>query len=182
MRLDRSGTPDHRDESLPSMPVWDGGLFSEPFPFRIFLFRKDTTALNGLLGWLDMWHSGLLTRTLAPFFRAEKQFPESFLLFTATPPLHHGFLLLPIDGFSDGQLAETLLRITRQMKLEIAVIDVAMLSNDTLLELESIAKENRLPGESLRIFLSDPSDFPASCLTRTAGTMKGLQPPVPIFP
>lgn len=159
----------------PSMPVWDGSLFSEPFPFRIFLFRQDADALNGLLGWLDIWNSGLLTRSLSPFFRKEKSFPESFLLFPAAPPFHHGFLLLPIDQIPKGQLARTIIRIGSGLKIGSAVIDTVGLSPEILMEMESIPDLMDPDGEPFRLYLSDPSDFPASCLIRTSDGTKGLR-------
>ncbi len=174
MKWPGAGAPPRHEAPFSSMPVWDGNLFSEPFPFRIFLFRQDMTALNGLLGWLDMWHSGLLTRTLGPFFRKEKAFPESFLLVPAMHPLHHGFLLLPADKFPKGKLAESIVRIVQQLGVGTAVIDVSTVSNDILLDLESIA-DHLASGEAVRIFLSDPSDFPASCLSRASDGMKGLR-------
>ncbi|MHB1285434.1 MAG: hypothetical protein ACYCYP_02540 [Leptospirales bacterium] len=175
MKWPGPGAPARDEAPFSSMPVWDGNLFSEPFPFRIFLFRQDMTSLNGLLGWLDMWHSGLLTRTLAPFFRKEKTFPESFLLVPAMQPLHHGFLMLPVDAFPKGQLAESIVRIVRQLGVGTAVIDVSTVSNDTALELEAIADNPIMSGETVRIFVSDPSDFPASCLSRASEGMKGLR-------
>ncbi|MHB8422558.1 MAG: hypothetical protein ACYC9S_05020 [Leptospirales bacterium] len=155
-----------KTEGSPSMPVWEGNLFSEPFPFRIFLFRQDISTLNGLLGWLDMWHSGYLTRTLSPFFRKEKTFPESFLLFPSIPPFHQGFLLMPVDVIPKGQLSRTIVRIVGGLKIRTVVVDVSGLSSELLMELESILDEMDPDRDPYRIYLSDPSDFPASCRIR----------------
>jgi hypothetical protein len=145
-----------------SLPVWEGELFGEPNPLRIYFLDCTRSVLNGILGWLDLWHSGLLTRSLKTFYRSGTDFPESFLFFPSRPPLSNGFLVVPYWPLRTAGLSGKLQEIVSNLKCERVIIDGTTLTDELSKEIGKLkAGQGGIP-----FHISDPSDIPASCLVR----------------
>ena len=163
---------------LPSLPPGEGDLFDVDPLFRIFLIDRKLKTLNGILGWVDLWYSGILTRALSPFLRGEKTRPDSLLFVPAEPPLHKGFLLVHRESL--GETPKIALQ-TMMINLGIdrAVLDGTLLSRDISPEAGAEAEITGLEREKSLIFLSDPGDLPSSCILRTSATAGGIRLPSP---
>jgi hypothetical protein len=163
---------------LPSLPPGEGDLFDVNPHFRIFLIDRTIKTLNGILGWVDLWYSGMLTRALAPFLRGEKTTPDSLLFFPVEPPLHKGFLLVHRESL--GETPKIALQ-TMMVNLGVdrAVLDGTLLSCDISPEECADSESIRQDKEKSLIFLSDPGDLPSSCILRTSTTAGGIRLPSP---
>lgn len=163
---------------LPSLPPGEGDLFDVNPLFRIFLIDRKLKTLNGILGWVDLWYSGMLTRAIAPFLRGEKTSPDSLLFVPADPPLHKGFLLVHRESL--GETPKIALQ-TMMVNLGVdrAVLDGTLLSRDISPETCADSESTGQDKEESLIFLSDPSDLPASCILRTPTTSGGIRLPLP---
>ncbi len=162
MKPDDSISAATRDQPADSLPVWEGGLFGEPNPLRIYFLDCTRSVLNGILGWLDLWYSGILTRSLKTFYRTGTDFPESFLFFPSRPPLANGFLIVPYHPSRIAGLSGKLQEIVSNLKSERVIIDCTTLTPELLKELDT---PKTRPGGNM-FHISDPSDIPASCLIR----------------
>ncbi|MDA8111882.1 MAG: hypothetical protein M0T83_05465, partial [Nitrospiraceae bacterium] len=59
--------------------LWGEPVFGPERPLRIFLQRIGAPLGPSLL-WVDHWYSGVVTRTLSPFWRGDRrETPPSFL-------------------------------------------------------------------------------------------------------
>lgn len=161
---------------LPSLPPGEGDLFDVNPHFRIFLIDRKLKTLNGILGWVDLWYSGILTRALSPFLRGEKTRPDSLLFVPAEPPLHKGFLLVHRESLGE---TPTIALQTMMINLGIdrAVLDGTLLSRDISPEACADSEIVGLARENSLIFLSDPSVLPSSCILRTSATAGGIRLP-----
>lgn len=163
---------------LPSLPPGEGDLFDVNPLFRIFLIDRKLKTLNGILGWVDLWYSGMLTRALSPFIRGEKTSPDSLLFVPSEPPLHKGFLLVHRESLGeDPKIALQTMMIN--LGVDRAVLDGTLLFQDISPEAGADSEINALDIEKCHIFLSDPSDLPSSCILRTSSTAGGIRLPSP---
>lgn len=149
-----------RENPPDALPVWEGSLFGDAGPLRIYFLDCTRSILNGILGWLDLWHSGLLTRTFHPFYREGKAFPESFLFFPSQPPHANGFLVLPYRPSRIPGISGTIHEIVSNLKSDRVVIDATTLTLDLSKELDALRAPDGI------FYITDPSDIPASCLIR----------------
>ncbi len=82
------------------------GFFSSRSPLWIFFFCTEDKKLSGLLSWLDLWHSGLFSRSFAPYVRGQKSFPDHFLFLPQKTPAPNGILVVPYGkGKASDKLA-----------------------------------------------------------------------------
>lgn len=150
---------------LPPLPPGQGDFFDPSPLFRVFLIDGDEPCLPGVLSWIDMWYSGLISRALSSFYRTGKPLPDSLLFIPEGPPLQKGFLIVrrlalgkdPVSGLT-GLLSG--------MGLEKAILDGTLVNRDVLPESVDPEKSSVAgTGHSL-LLLSDPNGLPASCILR----------------
>ena len=150
---------------LAPLGAGEGDFFDATPVFRVFLIEGDRLRLPGILGWIDMWYSGMISRVLSSFYQSKKPLPASLLFLPENPPLQKGFLIVrrkSLEGDPVGKLSGLL----AEMGLEKAVLDGTLLIHDVLPETPvpetPVADLNR---KSL-LFLSDPNSLPSSCILR----------------
>ncbi|KGA93539.1 hypothetical protein ACSYAY_08395 [Leptospirillum ferriphilum] len=152
-------------QDLPPLPPGQGDFFDPSPLFRVFLIDGGEPCLPGVLSWVDMWYSGLISRALSSFSRSGKPFPDSLLFVPESPPLQRGFLIVRRPSLGKDPV-NGLIGLLTGMGVEKAVLDGTLLTGEALPE---PVDPERLPvdagGRSI-LFLSDPVGLPASCILR----------------
>ena len=152
---------------LPHLGAGEGDFFDRSPLFRVFLIDGEMTSLRGVLSWVDMWYSGMISRVLSSIVRSGKPLPPSLLFVPGKPPLQKGFLLVQRELLQEDPV-EKLAGLLAGMGVERAVLDGTLLFRDELPD--ASRRDETEAGESRRdfLFLSDPNGLPASCILRGA--------------
>ncbi|MCL5286335.1 MAG: hypothetical protein M1313_11460 [Nitrospirae bacterium] len=141
--------------------LWGEPVFGPDRPLRIFLQRVGAPLGPSLL-WLDHWYSGLVTRTLAPFWRGERtELPPSFLFVPGEGPFPSGFLILP---FRRGEAQDLVARLYETVA-GLSVTPVVLDSESLVPEIRPFVPDvsrNLLDRKDVRLYVSDPSAHPAT--------------------
>lgn len=90
------------EESLPPLLP---SLFTPDVPLWISFFPCGDRKLSGFLSWLDIWHSGMISKGMSAYMRDLKPYPEYFLFYPIDTPVSNGILVIP---FEKGKAAERL--------------------------------------------------------------------------
>ncbi len=141
--------------------LWDEPVFAESRPLRIFS-QKVGAPLSPVLLWTDFWYSGLVTRTLAPFWRKEKKtIPPSFLFVPADGPFPSGFVILPFEEGRSLEWAARLFDTVAGLGMAPAVLDSQSLTEELKVPVPEVSR-NLLDRHDIRLYVSDPARNPAS--------------------
>lgn len=159
-RIQGSGT--HGNEGLSGLVLlWNQGVFSGERPVRIFSQLEDAP-LSPPLFWVDHWYSGLVTRTLAPFWRKEKApVPPSFFFLPQAPPFEQGFAVLPYRQDQTENWSTRLYEILAGLALSPVVLDSESLSPRLKPAIPEVSK-SLLDTREIRLYVSDPATHPPS--------------------
>jgi hypothetical protein len=152
-------------QDLPPLPPGQGDFFDPSPLFRVFLIDGGEPCLPGVLSWVDMWYSGLISRALSTFYRSGKPLPDSLLFVPESPPLQRGFLIVRRPSLGKDPVTG-LLGLLTGMGVEQAVLDGTLLIGENLPDqVDSEKRQGDAVGRSV-LFLSDPVGLPASCILR----------------
>ena len=160
----------HGQEGLSGFVLlWGDPVFGLERPLRIFS-QQTFAPLAPSLQWVDHWYSGLVTRTLRPFWTKEaREMPPSFLFVPAEEPFLKGFLVLPYRLEAVEEWGRNLLEAVTGLGTTPVVLDSHSLVSSLKPVVQPIAK-TLLDRHSIRLHVSDPAGDPATCgcLERTA--------------
>jgi hypothetical protein len=141
--------------------LWDEPLFGSQRPLRIFSQRVGAPLSPSLL-WTDYWYSGLVSRTLAPFWRKERKLiPPSFLFVPAEGPFPAGFAILPFEGGKPLEWASRLFDTVAGLGVTPVVLDSDSLDEELKPSVPQVSR-NLLDRHGIRLYVSDPSSRPAT--------------------
>ncbi len=141
--------------------LWGEPVFGPTRPLRIF-FQRTGGPLEPSLLWLDHWYSGLVVRTLSPFWQgARREIPPSFLFIPGEGPFPEGFVILP---FRPGETKDLVTRLYDTVA-GLSVTPVVLDSESLVPEIKPFVQEvsrNLLDRKDLRLYVSDPAAHPAT--------------------
>lgn len=141
--------------------LWGEPVFGPTRPLRIF-FQRTGGPLEPSLLWLDHWYSGLVVRTLSPFWQgARREIPPSFLFIPGEGPFPEGFVILP---FRPGETKDLVTRLYDTVA-GLSVTPVVLDSESMVPEIKPFVQEvsrNLLDRKDLRLYVSDPAAHPAT--------------------
>ncbi len=141
--------------------LWGEPVFGSTRPLRIF-FQRTGGPLEPSLLWLDHWYSGLVVRTLSPFWQgARREIPPSFLFIPGEGPFPEGFVILP---FRPGETKDLVTRLYDTVA-GLSVTPVVLDSESLVPEIKPFVQEvsrNLLDRKDLRLYVSDPAAHPAT--------------------
>lgn len=141
--------------------LWGEPVFGPTRPLRIF-FQRTGGPLEPSLLWLDHWYSGLVVRTLSPFWQgARREIPPSFLFIPGEGPFPEGFVILP---FRPGETKDLVTRLYDTVA-GLLVTPVVLDSESLVPEIKPFVQEvsrNLLDRKDLRLYVSDPAAHPAT--------------------
>ena len=141
--------------------LWDEPVFAESRPLRVFS-QQEGAPLSPVLLWTDFWYSGLVTRTLAPFWRKEKKvMPPSFFFVPADGPFSSGFVILPFQRGKSLEWASRLFDTVAGLGMTPVVLDSQSLTEELKVPVPEISR-NLLDRRDIRLYVSDPARNPAS--------------------
>ncbi len=141
--------------------LWDEPVFGSDRPLRLFS-QKVYAPFSASLLWLDHWYSGLVTRTIGPFWRKEaSRIPPSFLFVPEGPPFERGFAVLPYRVEEEENWAERLYETIGGLTVSPVVLDSESLVPALKPYIQQIS--NRLlDRKGVRLYVSDPARHPAT--------------------
>ncbi len=141
--------------------LWEHPVFGSERPPRIFL-QEVGEQLGSSLLWVDHWYSGLVTRTLAPFWRGERrEIPPSFLFVPGEGPFPGGFVVLPFRRSESPDLVQRLYETMAGLSLTPVVLDSESLTPEIKPFVQEVSR-TLLDRKDVRLYVSDPATHPAS--------------------
>ena len=141
--------------------LWEHPVFGSERPPRIFL-QEVGEQLGSSLLWLDHWYSGLVTRTLSPFWRGERrEIPPSFLFVPGEGPFPGGFVVLPFRRSESPDLVQRLYETMAGLSLTPVVLDSESLTPEIKPFVQEVSR-TLLDRKDVRLYVSDPATHPAS--------------------
>ena len=141
--------------------LWEHPVFGSERPLRVFL-QEIGAQLGSSLLWLDHWHSGLVTRTLAPFWRGERrEIPPSFLFVPGEGPFPAGFVVLPFRRSESQDLVQRFCETMSGLSLTPVVLDSESLTSEIKPFVQEISR-TLLERKDVRLYVSDPATHPAT--------------------
>jgi hypothetical protein len=142
--------------------LWGDPVFGLERPLRIFS-QQACAPLSHSLQWVDHWYSGLVTRTLRPFWTNEgRDMPPSFLFVPAEAPFLSGFMILPYRPEAVQEWGRNLLEAVAGLGTTPVVLDSHSLVSSLKPLVQTIAK-TLLDRHEIRLHVSDPAGDPATC-------------------
>jgi len=159
--MDRPLNPESQEGLSGLVLLWDDPVFATERPLRIFSQRA-YAPLSSSLAWVDLWYSGLVTRTIGPFWRRENPvIPPSFLFVPGTPPFLQGFVVLPYRLESVEDWAHRLYETISGLSVSPVVLDSESLAGELKPFIQKISK-TLLDRKGIRLYVSDPARHPAT--------------------
>ncbi len=141
--------------------LWEHPVFGSERPPRIFL-QEVGEQLGPSLLWVDHWYSGLVTRTLAPFWRGERrEIPPSFLFVPGEGPFPGGFVVLPFRRSESPDLVQRLYETMAGLSLTPVVLDSESLTPEIKPFVQEVSR-TLLDRKDVRLYVSDPATHPAT--------------------
>ncbi|MDA8111134.1 MAG: hypothetical protein M0T83_01610, partial [Nitrospiraceae bacterium] len=128
---------------------------------RIFLQRIGAPLGPSLL-WVDHWYSGVVTRTLSPFWRGDRrEIPPSFLFIPGEGPFPGGFVILPFRRGETEDLVTRLYDTAAGLSVTPLVLDSESLVPEVKPFVQELSR-NLLDRKDVRLHVSDPAAHPAT--------------------
>ncbi len=146
--------------------LWNEPIFGPDRPLRLFIQRVGAHLSPALL-WADHWYSGLVTRTLSPFWRGNRtKLPPSFLFVPGHGPFPDGFVVLPYREGELDDLAKRLYDTVAGLSVNPVVVDNQSILPGINPVIQKISQK-LIDRNDVRLYVSDPSVNPGTfgCMT-----------------
>ncbi|MDA8028635.1 MAG: hypothetical protein M0Z25_06630 [Nitrospiraceae bacterium] len=141
--------------------LWGEPVFGPERPLRIFL-QQIGAPLGPSLLWVDHWYSGVVTRTLSPFWQGDRRkIPPSFLFIPGEGPFPAGFVILPFRPGETEDLVTRLYDTAAGLSVTPLVLDSESLVPEVRPFVQDLSR-NLLDRKDVRLHVSDPTAHPAT--------------------
>ncbi|BAM06831.1 hypothetical protein [Leptospirillum ferrooxidans] len=160
----------HGEIPLPTLT----SLFSSDAPLWISFFPRGDRKLSGFLSWLDIWHSGMISRGLSPHMKGVKPYPESFLFYPIDTPVPNGILIIPFEKGKAGDRLPFLPDTLMGLSVNNVIIDGRSLPPEVLSTFPEVSVL-ATPDLKITIRVGKKEDYPKTIL-RPCGSEAALFP------
>ena len=134
-------------------------LFTPDTPLWISFFPVGDRKLSGFLSWLDIWHSGMISKGLSPYMKNLKPYPEHFLFYPADTPVPNGILIIPYEKGRGGERLPFLPDTLMGLSVEHVILDLTTLPSEVRSSLP-VVSVLATPDLKITVRIGKKEDYP----------------------